>query len=40
MNNIIKVVVLVLAMIALNANTYAQKSEQQRMTREQLAMFV
>ena len=37
MNNIIKVVVLVLAMIALNANTYAQKSEQQRMTREQLA---
>ena len=37
MKNIIKVVVLALVMIVPNVNTYAQKSEQQRMTREQLA---
>ena len=37
MKNIIKVLVLALAMIVPDVNTYAQKSEQQRMTREQLA---
>ncbi|WP_294549999.1 hypothetical protein [uncultured Bacteroides sp.] len=37
MKNIIKVLVLAVAMIIFNVSTYAQKSEQQRMTREQLA---
>lgn len=37
MKNIIKVVVLIVAMMASNANLYAQKVEQQRITREQLA---
>ena len=37
MKNITKVVVLALVMIVSHVNTYAQKSEQQRMTREQLA---
>ena len=37
MKNITKVVVLALVMIVFHVNTYAQKSEQQRMTREQLA---
>ena len=37
MKNIIKVVVLIVAMMASNANLYAQKGEQQRITREQLA---
>ena len=35
MKNIIKVVVLIVAMMASNANLYAQKVEQQRITREQ-----
>ena len=33
MKNITKVVVLALVMIVFHVNTYAQKSEQQRMTR-------
>ncbi|CAG9875990.1 hypothetical protein BOVAC2_2554 [Bacteroides ovatus] len=37
MKNMIKVLVLVVAMITFNVSTYAQKSERQRMTREQLA---
>ena len=37
MKNIIKVVVLIVAMMASNANLYAQKVEQQRITREHLA---
>lgn len=37
MKNITKVVVLALVMIVSHVNTYAQKSEQQRMPREQLA---
>ena len=37
MKNITKVVVFALVMIVFHVNTYAQKSEQQRMTREQLA---
>lgn len=37
MKNITKVVVLALVMIVSHVNMYAQKSEQQRMTREQLA---
>ena len=37
MKNIIKVVVLIVAMMASNANLYSQKVEQQRITREQLA---
>ena len=37
MKNIIKVVVLIVAMMASNANLYAHKVEQQRITREQLA---
>lgn len=37
MKNIIKVVVLIVAMMASNANLYVQKVEQQRITREQLA---
>ena len=37
MKNITKVVVHALVMIVFHVNTYAQKSEQQRMTREQLA---
>lgn len=37
MKNIIKVLVLAVAMITFNVSTYAQKSERQRMTREQLA---
>ena len=34
MKNITKVVVLALVMIVFHVNTYAQKSEQQRMTRK------
>ena len=37
MKNMIKVLVLAVAMITFNVSTYAQKSERQRMTREQLA---
>lgn len=37
MKNMIKILVLAVAMITLNVSTYAQKSERQRMTREQLA---
>lgn len=37
MKNIIKVLALTVAMITFNVSTYAQKSERQRMTREQLA---
>lgn len=37
MKNIIKVVVLIVAMMVSNASMYAQKGEQQRITREQLA---
>lgn len=37
MKNIIKVLALAIAMITINASTYAQKDERQRMTREQLA---
>ena len=37
MKNMIKILVLAVAMITFNVSTYAQKSERQRMTREQLA---
>lgn len=37
MKNIIKFLVLAVAMIAFNVSAYAQKNERQRMTREQLA---
>lgn len=37
MKNIIKALALTVAMITFNVGTYAQKSEGQRMTREQLA---
>ena len=37
MKNMIKILVLAVAMITVNVSTYAQKSERQRMTREQLA---
>lgn len=37
MKNIINVVVLAVVMIMFNVSTYAQKNEQQRMSREQLA---
>ena len=37
MKKIIKILVLAVAIIAFNVSTYAQKNEQQRMTREQLA---
>ena len=37
MKNMIKILVLAVAMITSNVSTYAQKSERQRMTREQLA---
>lgn len=37
MKKIIKILVLAVAIITFNVSTYAQKNEQQRMTREQLA---
>ena len=37
MKNMIKILVLAVAMSTFNGSTYAQKSERQRMTREQLA---
>ena len=37
MKNMIKILVLAVAMITFNVSTYAQKGERQRMTREQLA---
>ena len=37
MKNMIKILVLAVAMSTFNVSTYAQKSERQRMTREQLA---
>ena len=40
MKNMIKVLVLAVAMITFNVSTYAQKSERQRMTREQLAELI
>ena len=39
MKNIIRIFMLTVAMVTISVSTYAQKSDRQRMTREQLAEF-